>query len=125
MTPRIRHLEFCADHLCTVALQSVKSDNFEWATMEPDVLTNVKLVYKHLLQDTQNNSELFYFPACFFILSTILSILSVFPYYTTGVGQRIFVQDKRGLCVSSMRIVFFFYLFQASINNLCKILILE
>ena len=60
---RIKPLD--ADHLCTVVLQSVKSDNLEWATMEPDVLTNVKLVYKHLLQDTQNKSELFYFPACF------------------------------------------------------------
>ena len=33
---RIRPLEFCADHLCTVVLQSVKSENFEWPTMEPD-----------------------------------------------------------------------------------------
>ena len=33
---RIRPLEFCADHLCTVVLQSVKSHIFEWPTMEPD-----------------------------------------------------------------------------------------
>ena len=46
---RIRPLEFCADHLCTVVLQSVKSENFEWPTMEPDdaaIIREVERVQK-------------------------------------------------------------------------------